>query len=372
MTPKQRVLTALGGQLPDRVPFHLPYQGILLRDHWEDVTDHPWWVMFGYDLEASADVVCGMVEALGVDIVALRGCPPRSYREEHDVVVRDGMPVVVNSRAGEETPLERPTDRATHRDTASVPIENVGQLDHFVPLTRADDMLADGSLDLSGLQVEQLGDRYATIAPVGAPLWGALSTLGMQRGLLAFYDEPELLDALCDRYLTVGMERATALARIGADVIFIEECLTSGDLLGLEHFRQYGQPRTEQLIAHIHALGLRVIHYFCGDAQDRLELLCRAGPEAIMLEESKKGFDLDWARLAPRVPPPTCIVGNVSAIDLLPCGSSEQLGAEVRRQAQACLARGPYILSVGSPVTPATPLGRVRELADLGHGIMLA
>ncbi|UCD29603.1 MAG: hypothetical protein JSV03_03735 [Planctomycetota bacterium] len=64
-----------------------------------------------------------------------------------------------------------------------------------------------------------------------------------------------------------------------------------------------------------------------------------------------------------------CVVlGNLDAVGVLQSGSEERLKAEIRRQVAAGRCNNSrFILSLGSPVTPATPIERVRLYCDLGH-----
>lgn len=347
----------------------IPYQGIFVRDHWEELTDKPWWLMSGYEPEELAQVLIRAAESVGTDIVEVWTVPGYEWRQNHRIVIEDGRPFDLDTASGVRSPLVRPTDRTTEGSAPSNPVRDLSELNQRWPLRSADEMLADGSLDLAQRLVRRLGDQYAMMGAVSSPIWTTFSCLGLMRGLMAICDEPELFAALCDRFFAQALERLTALATVGIDLVWLEDCYTSRDILGLNHFCQYVMPANQQIIAHCHQVGLRVIHYFCGDVEDRLELLASAKPDAIGLEETKKQFNLDLARLAPRLPVEVCVLGNVDAIHLLPNCTLAELECEVRRQAQVSLARGSFVLSLGSPVTPGTTLKRVREFTDLGHSV---
>jgi uroporphyrinogen-III decarboxylase len=371
MTPRQRALAALSGSQPDQLPVMVPYQSILIRDHWEQLTRQPWWLLAGYDIEAFADVIASASDRMGTDIVSVRPCPTQAWRDTHRVEEVDGQVFDVDTQAGTRTPIEQPRDTTTGGSAPANPIQDVEEVGSRWPLVTADEMLADGSQDLTRLLAERLKPTHALMGAVGSPVWGAISRLGLERGMMAVYTEVALFEATVARCLAQAVEQIEVYAKTGVDVVWLEECMTSRDMIAREHFERYAQPANEHLIAGAHQFGLKVIHYFCGDVDDRLDLLVAAGPDAIGLEESKKGFDLGLERLAARVPSSVCLLGNVDAVNVLPKATPDELADEIRGQADTCLARGPFILSLGSPVTPGTPIERVREFTDMGHGLRI-
>ena len=64
-----------------------------------------------------------------------------------------------------------------------------------------------------------------------------------------------------------------------------------------------------------------------------------------------------------------CIVrGNLDAVGVLQTGTEEELRAEISRQIATGRRNGSrFVASLGSPVTPGTPVERVRLYCDLAH-----
>ena len=60
------------------------------------------------------------------------------------------------------------------------------------------------------------------------------------------------------------------------------------------------------------------------------------------------------------------VFGNLDAVGVLQDGTDAALRAEVARQLEAGRrAEGRFVMSLGSPVTPGTPVARVRQYCDL-------
>lgn len=114
------------------------------------------------------------------------------------------------------------------------------------------------------------------------------------------------------------------------------------------------------------AEGLASIYYYCGDPTGKWDALLDAGADALALEESKKGFRIDIEDVVERVAGRCAVLGNLDAIDLLEHGSEAELRAEIARQIAAGRRNGGrFVMSLGSPVTPGTPVARVRRYCDL-------
>jgi len=107
------------------------------------------------------------------------------------------------------------------------------------------------------------------------------------------------------------------------------------------------------------------VYYYCGDPWDRLDAMVATGVDAIGLEESKKGFHIDIDDVDSAVAGRAALLGNLDAIGLLPHGSPAELRDEVQRQLDVGHRSGRFVASLGSPVTPGTPMSRVRLYTDL-------
>jgi len=113
---------------------------------------------------------------------------------------------------------------------------------------------------------------------------------------------------------------------------------------------------------------MKSIYYPCGEMADRLEeAMTELEPDCISLEESKKGFEIDIAKLDESIVGRFCIFGNMDSIRILQNGSREELREEVLRQLNIGRRHGRFVMSLGSPVTPLTHTSRVREYIKLVH-----
>ena len=184
--------------------------------------------------------------------------------------------------------------------------------------------------------------------------------------MTATAERRDLIHYACERCLKWAVRDVREAKYHGAAGIWIEECLT--DLIRPKDYRLLGLKWLRPLVEEIRSAGLASIHYFCGDPSGRWDLLLDSGADALSLEESKKGFVIDIEDVAERVAGRCAILGNLDAIGTLQDGSEEALGAEIARQIAAGRRNGSrFVTSLGSPVTPGTPVDRVRLYCEMAR-----
>jgi uroporphyrinogen-III decarboxylase len=175
---------------------------------------------------------------------------------------------------------------------------------------------------------------------------------------------PDLVRYACDRLLAQSIQTVCMAAWMGAAGLWIEDCLT--DMIGPDSFTELNVPYVRRLVEEIRAAGMKSIHYFCGNPGGKWEALLSTGVDALALEESKKGFVIDIDEVVERVNGHCAVLGNLDAIGMLQNGMEDDLRAEIARQIKAGRRNGSrFIMSIGSPVTPGTPVERVRLYCDL-------
>lgn len=389
MTGREKIEAAFSPEGTPEVPAVICYEGIFIRDHWDELTSYPWWYAQAPDLERQMRWRRDVVAAIGQDWLRLglfsRGDDRQVYTREDRAAIaiqeRDGRVYRVDRRTGAEAELVRPRvggwpadgqARSERRRPVPATPEEI-DVAVWVPepadLPRA---MGDGRADLVLAMAEEFGhDRYP-ICHVASPLECMDGLWGFEGMMTMIATEPQLVKHACRRYLDLGVHAVREAAAIGIAGVWIEECLT--DMISPAAFAELSLPFVRALIEEIRSLGLHSIYYFCGNPSGKWGLLLDAGADALSLEESKKGFTIDIEAVAERVDGRCALLGNLDAIGVLqPAagtrawgGSEAQLRAEIARQIAAGERnRGRFVLSTGSPVTPETPVERVRLYCDL-------
>ena len=376
MTGKDKFLAAFSPGGTTEFPAATCYTSIFLRDHWERVTQSPWWTRNHPAPELAARPLIDAPAKIGEDWFRMDLSLPRGTRKYLDVEQAPEGVFMLNKATGERRKIERwriggPLSSAQHNlNPPARGVSNIGDLDRIIEAAFGNDLRwslrDDGRFDLPRILLKALGDERMPLMHFPAPLWLCYSLWGFEGMMKGVYDFPELIEHVCKR---VAEDRVRGLSRckeLAPAAIWIEDCMT--DMVGSEPFRKFNVDYLRPITEAIRAAGLYSIHYFCGNPHPKLGLLLDTGADALALEEGKKGFDIDIADIAEKVKGRMALLGNLDAYHILERGSEEALRREIARQLDAGRKnKGRFIMSIGSPVTPATPVSRVRRYCELVH-----
>lgn len=367
MNSKQKMLTAMTSGLHADFPVVIPYVGAFLRDHWRELTDQPWWTFQSSDLHAWLKVEEDLQRKLDMDWIDCRMCPSTDWRVRHRVEAYGSSVFLVDSLSMKKEELQRPPIGGTH-----IPIEHeslvqsIDDVNRCVDLEDRQTLVQSGKLDYVKMVAEKYGSQRFLCASIGTPYWTALCDyFGFKGMMVNLLRRPKLVENMLQRLLASTKELLRAYADVGVHGIWVEECLSSANEISLDKFREFALPYDSELISEIRRLGMKSIYYPCGNVADRLELAIETNPDCISLEEGKKGFEIDIARVDEIVAGRVCIFGNLDSIRILQNGTREELRREVLRQLDIGCRHGRFVMSLGSPVTPKTPASRVREYIEI-------
>jgi len=367
MTGKQRLLAVMAESRPDDFPVVIPYLGIFQRDHWDELTDLPWWELSDGNVEKTIELKRSIACKLGIDWVCATLCPTREWRESHRVEVRGERVFLVDTASGEDRELTRPRVGGAQTVKTKSSVQTEEDIERNVTIETAESLAETGQADGLSAAAEAFGDGHFVFAAVAAPFWGLHSLFGFYEMMTNLVERPALVEKALEGLTERNLEYIKAYAQAGLDGVWLEDCYSSADLISLDHFRRFAAPYVKRQIGLMNELGLKSVYYFCGDVSDRLDDLIEMDPTCISLEESKKGFEIDVAEVDRRVDGRACIFGNLDAITLLPNASNAELRGEIERQIEIGRRHGRFVSSLGSPVTPETTTARVREFVELAR-----
>jgi len=375
MTGRQKIIDALSPRGTPHTPIVLCYPEIFLRDHWDQVCAEPWWAMHDPDPVLGVQIQRQLLAVTGEDRYRLWLGTPRDtltrYRLEGQGADEARRVDTVTGKV--ELLLRPPPGGFVSAKDASLesapPITSREQIDQLLPLPNEEtreSLAADGRDEKPRLLREAFGRTHLAWTQISTPLDPLPFVFGFANFMVALADAPDLVRYAAERALAVQLRRVRTWQAAGVELFFLQEC--HGDLFSPAMYRDLFLPLTQELTRAIRSAGLLSIHYFCGNPNDRLDLLLQTGADALGLEESKKGFAIDMAEIAARVDGRMALVGNLDAIHLLEHGRDEDVRREVARQLAAGRRNaGRFLFGIGSPVTPGTPASRVRALADWVH-----
>jgi len=353
------------------IPAVICYEGIFIRDHWSQLSSQPWWERLLPGIEQQMAWRSRVAAAIGQDWFQLPTAHSRDERLHLSIQEGDGRVYETDGRSRRQRQLDapgiggwpgrgiasiHPSHPPTTREGVDAWLASTGQ---YLPL-------ADGRADLAHQILSDWGAMLYPLRHVTAPLWACYGMWGFEGMMTRIVDDPGLVHFAVQRFTDCAVEQARVSASLGARGIWIEDCMT--DMISGEHFKALNLAYLRRLTDELRFLGLHSIHYFCGSPAGKWRLLLDTGADALALEESKKGFTIDIEDVAERTYGRMTILGNLDAVSVLEHASEAELRVEIGRQLRAGRRnRGRFIMSLGSPVTPDTPVSRVRLYCDLVH-----
>ena len=331
MTARERVLTALAHQQPDRTP----------RDFW---AEEPAWNRLvahcGYpDREA-------LLRQLGVDLRHIDAEGP-DERESGNGEFQNFW--------GERY-VYQPTPWGPMREDLP------GALAHARSLAELEafDWPHPDRRDHGGLRARCRDHGETAIVYGFADVWQRPALVrGWEGMFLDMMERSDWVHFLCRTFTDFYLEdytRAAEVTRGRIDLYLLISDLGSqhGPLISLPLFRRFVAPYLKEMIDRIHHLGGRVLFHSCGSIRvfipdlvqlgvDVLDPIQPTGPE-MAPERLKADFG---ARLS--------FHGGIDMQELLPFASPDLVAAEVRRYCETLGAGGGYILAPAHRFQPDVP-----------------
>lgn len=150
-------------------------------------------------------------------------------------------------------------------------------------------------------------------------------------------------------------------------LIWIDDATATCDMISVKHYEEFSLPYLTQTVKEIQRLGKKAILVYFGGIADRVEQIVSTGADVLIMEASMKGFTNDYEEVASRIKGKMSLFGNLNPYDDIQITSDEELYERVRKQVDAGRKYGRYCTSTGSPLTPNTPVSRIRKFIDFAH-----
>ena len=349
MTSRQRVLAALRGEVPDRVP-------IVDCIDWAPMADLA--RLLDLDVPAAEEpfafeqLSALLTKALGIDSIWI--CMPLGVTPIDERFVRDRYGSVYRlSRHGEPTVEEGPVGS----------VEDLAGFDMAGRLTSAD-------FDCVREARELLGPDY--------PVWFYFADTfklswklrgGMEALLWDFLRDPQLVHGLARVTTDATIATVRGAAQAGADVLLMEGDLAANKapIFSPAHFREYVKPYYAEIVAAAHDCGLPIVKHSDGNMWPLMQDLIDVGFDGYNPIQPQC---MDIAEVKDRLGGRICLIGNIDCVEVLVSGDEREVAQTVKQTLDVAAPGGGYILSssnsIHAGVRPENYLAMVR--AGREHG----
>ena len=360
MNSKKRVYAALEGKPVDRFPVTVLYNHLYHCDHFTELTGKPPQKLAVWrhaQPEEHIKIYKLLVEKVPFEILQPLSAPSRQKRD--------------NFNPTENVPTQTKSKHAT--DYAANETQHVfdkKDVDERIKINKAEDLVASGINDYRESVVATFGKDYFILS---GGIIGTLYTCSAYVGLTNIFsmliEKPDLMEYISQKILEQNIEKIRQLAAAGGDAIFIDDAMTTCDMISVEHYERFSLPYMKEMVREIHNLSHKAILIYFGGIQDRLEQIASIGADGLSMETSMKGYVNDINEIAKRIGNRVTLFGNIDPVRILQNGSDDELDAEIKRQVAAGKEARGFIISTGSPITPATPLERMQKFIELGRKV---
>ena len=197
------------------------------------------------------------------------------------------------------------------------------------------------------------------------------SLLGDEAYFTAMIKNPELIDRVTEIVLDYNMRFIKNAIETGVDVFFItgDFAMTKGPFASPRHTKRFVTPALKKQVDLCHSHGIPVMKHTDGNIWPIFDAILDTGIDAIHPLDPFAGMDLGEVKEAhgDRV----CLCGNVNCGQTLSWGSTE----DVRREVKECIRKagpgGGYICtssnSVHADVKPENYVAMVEAIRELGR-----
>lgn len=369
MNSRQRLLSVLRGEIPNRVPVVAFIDGIFLSHFLGRAVDGlcadaiPFCRELG--LDAMIRIYCQDADEWETGEWRLR---TKSVREDGAVrrckvietpdgelqqitVVRETQPGLYQTHT-EEHLVKTPRDLALMERYHVIrpPVDTA-------PLEAAMRSIGD-----NGIVVTYGGGAAHTGA--------ALYLRGLHRLTLDAVDDPAFYERLLNWAIEYESGLLDTLERVKPDLCQIGGLMAQGNFVGPNFYRKHVLPYDRRYIQEMHRRGLRTVYHNCGYSRNLLESYKQLGTDAFETFPPPPVGDGDMALVKKILGDTVVLIGNIDQVHLLREATPQQVYDVTRETILEGMEGGKYILMTADEVFPDTPLENLQAMARAGleHG----
>ncbi len=375
MTGKEKFRAVFSEEGSPEFPVVICYEGIFIRDHWQFLTDQPWYAVHMPDINTQVQWYTDVITKINQDWFVIYPFYSREERKSIRIEISSDKICIVNTKTQTTKEFLKPkiSGWSAAGEVQSVKVkwlpETIPEIERILPEKPQEfdkeKFFSEGRHELAEILIKKFNDKMP-ICHVTSPLWKLYGILGFEGLMVMMATNPELVIYACERVLEININLAQQFIAAGAEVLWIEECLT--DMMSPSAFERFNMPFMKKLVSAIRHCGARSIYYYCGNPWDRIDKILEIGADAISFEESKKGFEIDIEKVVEFTRGRCVVFGNLDAINVLPHADENTLKKEILRQFHAGTRNNMrFVMSLGSPVTPDTTVEQVQRYCSIAR-----
>lgn len=336
MTSRERLLTAVDGGVPDRVPASVhQWQPYHLNHYLGGISDLEAFRKFG--LDASLGRLPYITKADPKWAIETRSldAPPGEQRTQTTITTPGGQ-LEYSTGSNEITGFV--TSNIVKRQ------EDLELIERYMPTPK---------LDMEALQhdFDELGDDGIMRSSVWGDQAGcwqhAVCLMGTTEMIMAATDSPgwvhEFMEVLWDKkqkWIEHNLDGAPI------DLIETGGGAASSTVISPTYFREFCLPYDLRMHDLLHSMGHRVVYHTCGGMMPILDLIVETGCDAAeTLTPKSMGGDARAAEMKERIGGKVALIGGLDQSEVLETGTRDDIFRHVHEQFDGYGPNGGYVMS---------------------------
>ncbi|MEE9170090.1 MAG: uroporphyrinogen decarboxylase family protein [bacterium] len=387
-TPRQRMLTAMRNEIPDRVPVCPDISNMIPAR----LTGRPFWEIYLHDNPSLGEAYLNTIKALEMDgwylyghvlggngefpldAELVRGLGYDTFFVPSELVNRD-VRQVNDDEAQEQLIVTTPLGdlETTIKVFRSTPPWDVSNL--IKDITRDWPRLRwlmgeDWHWDTKCYDQDKVGECavYALQVHTFIDFWDGVRDGQSDKMIFDFYDSPDMMTEIFEYFTAFTLSRVEGLINAGVDEILVQGSNSSMSLINPDIYRQYVLPLNIEICKLANERNCIVHLHTCGRSKLVVEMnMAEASFNVIEPLEKPPGGDVDIADIKRRFGHRVALKGNLLTSGNLLHKTPADVEEEVLETLQAAGRGGGFILSTGDQVGGNTPLENLKAMIDAGR-----
>lgn len=308
MTSRERVLTALNGGQPDRVPWMESYVHTSLTN-----------------------------KILGREVKPIKGA--RFAVEIHEKLCMDN--IAYDFRPPIYAEMERHGDLEALREGKLKTWDDLETVRKWLP-DPEDEAFYNNAREL----LKQKGD-YAAVASCRFGISNVYNSMGYENFVYALYDNPEFITTAFEVFGDWCIKVIERVNEMDFDLVWIAEDIAfqGGLMVSVEHYEKYVFPYAKRVVDKI---SLPTIYHSDGNYMAIMDHILKYNPNGIANLEPPS---MDIFKLKETHGDKVCLVGNIDLHYTLTKGTKDETVAEVREKIERVGRGGGYIIASSNGLT---------------------
>lgn len=343
MTPRERVLTALHHEEPDRVPVtasFTPEFADRLRHHLG---------LPPKDMNPHGGIVHDLEETLGLDVIQYSvGIANSYYASSEDVYTCEwGI-------TWKQVEYDTPFGKGRYTEIAKHPLASYECISSYLP---PDPHREELYAPLRGV-LERYGKEYFILGVTVCTIFeGAWYLRGLDRLLVDMVTDEERANTVLDIPFHFHLEAARHLVEMGVDGIWLGDDVGTqrGMLISPDLWRKYLKPRMATICSELRRLNpnIFIAYHSDGNIEPIIDELIEVGIDVLNPVQPKA---MDPATLKKRYGTRLSFWGTIDEQETLPFGTVESVRREVQERIRTMAPGGGFMIAPTHHVQLDTPL----------------